>query len=272
MKICVMGLGSIGMRHVRNLLEMGETDVLGYDIRIGEPGFSCEPIQGTNSLDLVLQWKPDVVLVCTPPESHFDLCRHALSNDAHVFCEKPLAVDVKESEWLCLYARTRKRQLAVGYQLRWQILGIHRNSNLTWEVSQDMRQWPSRYEKDVLLEFSHEIEAACFVNGPVRMVWAEEDQWGWTINLHHFFCTSTILINPLSQSVSRACYLNNSELWRFDQAKNDQAYKDELTAFLAACQGEPMDSRLCTGTHAVHVLKIIEACKRSAEEYGIVKL
>lgn len=275
MRLGVIGLGSIGMRHVRNLLELGEEDVFGCDTRIGEQGFSCTPIQGTNSVDMLWQWKPEVVLICTPPESHFGLCRDALSNDAHVFCEKPLSVDVKGAGWLCLYAEARRRHLAVGYQLRFQLGHIPSGPDLTWECSQDMSQWPSQYQKNVLLEFSHEIDAACYVNGPVRAVWAEEDRYGWFIRLQHFSCVSTILINPQAKQACRDCYTPTlGRVWTFDHAQNDQAYKDELTVFINAVHdGSPfMDKRLCTGPQAAHVLRIIEACQRSQQNYEVVQL
>src|SRR5262249_60034014 len=39
-------------------------------------------------------FRPDAVLVCTPPASHLAVMEAALDLGAHVFCEKPLAPDL----------------------------------------------------------------------------------------------------------------------------------------------------------------------------------
>jgi predicted dehydrogenase len=92
------------------------------------------------------------------------------------------------------------------------------------------------------------------------------------VRLRHFDYTSTIFINPHAKSYERACYSFDGEEWRFDQSKNDQAYKDELQAFLAVCQGESWDPRLCGAAEAAHVVRIIAAAKQSAMECKVVTI
>lgn len=277
MRLAVFGLGSIGMRHVRNLLEMGETDIFGCDPRIGEGGFSCTPIQGTNNAEMVWQWKPEAVLICTPPEEHWWVAEGALLHLAHVFVEKPVASTLSEAAALLLtsqFGASKKKVVAVGYQLRWQIDNLPSNRDMAWECSQDMSQWPSQYPKDVLLEFSHEIDAACYLNGPVEAVCAFQEPNGWEIRLRHLSNWSVIRLNPFSKNRKRKAYelTSGNLVWEFNEAANASAYRSELSAFLAACQGDQLDPRLCTLPQAVHVMKIIEACRRSVECYEVVKL
>lgn len=277
MKIAILGLGSIGQRHARNLAEMGEADILGCDPRVGTEGFVTDGwVQAVSDAELVWQWGPDVVVICAPPPLHGDLAFAAIRRGAHCFIEKPLAHAQIVGREVSDYAAQCDKRLTVGYQLRFQLGHISSGVDLTWECSQDMSQWPSQYQKNVLLEFSHEIDAACYVNGPVRAVWAEQDPHsrGWILHLEHFTCTSRVIINPYSKTVSRGCYASGARVWKFDHAKNDQAYKDELAVFLNAIHnGSPfMDERLCTGPQAAHVLRIIEACKRSQQNYEVVQL
>lgn len=276
MKIAIFGLGSIGQRHARNLAEMGEYDILGCDPRVGTEGFVTEGwVQAVSDADLVWQWNPDVVVICTPPPLHGDLAFAAIRRGAHCFIEKPLAHAQIVGREVSDYAAQCGKRLAVGYQLRFQLGRIPSGLDLTWDCSQDMSQWPSQYQKNVLLEFSHEIDAACYVNGPVRAVWAEEERCGWFVRLQHFSCVSTILINPQDKQACRDCYTPTfGRVWTFDRAQNDQAYKDELTAFISAVHdGSPfMDKRLCTGPQAAHILRIIEACQRSQQNYEVVQL
>lgn len=135
-----------------------------------------------------------------------------------------------------------------------------------------MRAWSSQYKKDVLEEFSHEIDAAVFVNGPVEKVTAKESMYGWVIQLRHLSCLSTILLNPLATGYSRTASIGQQEVWTFSKAINDHAYKSELKAFLSVCRSGPWDERLCSGVEAAHVVKIIEACRESARECRVVSL
>lgn len=280
MRICVIGLGSIGMRHVHNLLEMGEADLLGYDVRIGEPSFSCAPIQGTNSLDIVWDWKPEAVLICTPPDTHYLFLSIApLHHVRYVFVEKPLTHTWDHAHMFmeCNKGPRWGLTVAVGYQLRWQIHDVF-SGKLTIESSQDMSQWPSQYAKDALLEFSHEIDAAFYINGGVMRVTASESISGWHILLRHMFHETEIFINPYAKSYTRDIYRSNrdhsnrTKVWSFSNAENEAAYKLELRAFLEVCRGGVWDDRLCTLAQAAHIMKIIDVCKRSAKNCEVVHI
>lgn len=63
--------------------------------------------------------QPDVVIVGTPPGSHFELCRAALDVGAHVFCEKPFLETSEEARQILDLARERGRLAAVNNQYRY---------------------------------------------------------------------------------------------------------------------------------------------------------
>lgn len=281
MRIGILGLGSIGQRHMRNLLQMGKQDLMACDPRIGQAGFSCAPIQGTNNPDLFWAWQPEAVLICTPPQEHLWLARKAIWSGAHCFIEKPLAAGLLQATTFAeCAAQSPGVVVAIGYQLRWQLdIGLHPGSELLWECSQNMSQWPSRYEKDALLEFSHEIDAAVYISGPVDKVSALSRQRnGWHIRLQHLGRVSTIVIDPCADEFIRKAYCAKPQdsswrvEWQFSHERNDEAYQHELIAFLGACQGRPWSDKLCTLAQAVHVMKIIEACKRSAKNCEVIQL
>ena len=278
MRIGVVGIGSIGKRHVTNLLEMGKHEILGYDTRVGKDGWTVGlPIQAVSDRLMLWDYKPEVVLICTPPVSHAPLALEAMEYEAHCFIEKPLACYNWEVSTPILKARAKKLHLAVGYQLRFHKLGIERHFNnqvLDIVHAQDMSAWPSWYQKDVLEEFSHEIDLACFLNGPVDKVVARQSDNGlkWNIELKHLQGMSNIQICADSTTYKRWIVDASGGSWTFKIKDNDQAYKDELRAFLNVCQGGPWDERLCSGAEAAHVVRIIEACRESARECKVVTL
>jgi predicted dehydrogenase len=66
------------------------------------------------------QSKPDIVHICTPSSSHFDLAKLALESDAHVLIEKPAATTLDNTEQLLNLARHRKRLLTPVHQFPFQ--------------------------------------------------------------------------------------------------------------------------------------------------------
>lgn len=51
----------------------------------------------------------DIVIVCTPPFTHFELSRMGLESGRHVLCEKPLVMNNEEADQLLAIAKQRGR-------------------------------------------------------------------------------------------------------------------------------------------------------------------
>ncbi|WP_414717343.1 Gfo/Idh/MocA family protein [Telluribacter sp.] len=58
----------------------------------------------------------DVVYVVLPPSMHKEYTVRAAKAGKHVFCEKPMAMNVKECEEMIKACRDNKRSLAIGYR------------------------------------------------------------------------------------------------------------------------------------------------------------
>ena len=120
MRFLVVGTGSIGTRHARNLIAMGH-EVSGWDAggeqldlaRRAAPG-----LLAAAGLEPGLASKPDAVLVCTPPASHVVVARQAVEAGCHVFVEKPVAHLSDEVPALLDTAKRAGRLFAVGFNLR----------------------------------------------------------------------------------------------------------------------------------------------------------
>ncbi|WP_157959939.1 Gfo/Idh/MocA family protein [Devosia submarina] len=81
---------------------------------------------GSEAAGPVLARKPDIVVVASPHDLHFEHARAALEGGAHVLCEKPMTLDPDQAWELVRIARARDRHLllANGYNYLDQIDGL----------------------------------------------------------------------------------------------------------------------------------------------------
>ena len=93
MLILVIGCGSIGKRHIRNLKALNVRDIIAHDLRMER----CREVEqeygvkAYDDLEEALAQKPDVALICTPTSLHIPPALSAARNGCHLFIEKPLS-------------------------------------------------------------------------------------------------------------------------------------------------------------------------------------
>ncbi|HZP41163.1 MAG TPA: Gfo/Idh/MocA family oxidoreductase [Candidatus Binatia bacterium] len=113
LRLAVVGCGSIGSRHARNLRALGAPSIALCDLdreRARRLGSEIGARLATDDLgDLLTAHRPHGVLVCTPPASHLEVAGAAVRAGAHVLCEKPLAPDLRAVDaFLALAERERR--------------------------------------------------------------------------------------------------------------------------------------------------------------------
>lgn len=117
-RLLVVGCGSIGSRHARNLHALGVSPAALCDLdapraaRLGDEVGGART--GSNLDTLLAEVEPDGVVVCTPPASHLDVARRALVAGAHVFCEKPLAPSLDGVDPVLALAAAQRRVFMMG--------------------------------------------------------------------------------------------------------------------------------------------------------------
>jgi predicted dehydrogenase len=198
-RILLVGLGSVGQRHARNLRALlgDRVELLAYRARGGglvppaEASVTPEAALGirrVGTLEAGLAERPDAVVIANPTALHLPVARAAVDAGCHVFIEKPLA-DTWDGVEDFLAAVDRKGVVAaVGYQLRFHP-GLARLRELldggavgrplaarlefgeylpAWHPWEDYRQsYAARRELGggVLLTQIHEIDYACWLFG-----------------------------------------------------------------------------------------------------------
>ncbi len=123
LRAAVIGLGFVGRAHVEALRRLGVPvrGVLGSaPDRTQDAAQSLRLGHAYNSIDeLANDTSVDVVHICTPNHLHHDQANILLNTGKHVMCEKPLAMNTKESAALVQTARQQKRVGGVTYNLRY---------------------------------------------------------------------------------------------------------------------------------------------------------
>ena len=120
MNALVVGLGSIGRRHLRNLRALGLGEVWGCDPDAAAREAVRAEAGGHVFGDLVeaLARRPEAVLVCTPTHRHLETARAALAAGAHLFIEKPIAATLDGLGAFAAEASARRRVVLVGCNMR----------------------------------------------------------------------------------------------------------------------------------------------------------
>lgn len=119
MRFLIAGLGSIGRRHLRNLISMEERDILLY--RTGKATLPDSELAGFPSysdLEEALDQRPDAVVVANPTSLHLPVALAAARRGCALLIEKPVSHTLEGTDELVQSLRTSGKQALVGYQYR----------------------------------------------------------------------------------------------------------------------------------------------------------
>lgn len=120
LRFAVIGCGSIGQRHVRNLVALDAGEVVAFDVREDRRRdvASRFGIEVPDRLDEVWRRGPDAVVVAVPPHAHVPLALQAAARGCHLFIEKPLSDRWDGTEELLDAVRARGLVTLVGCNMR----------------------------------------------------------------------------------------------------------------------------------------------------------
>lgn len=119
MKLLIAGFGSIGRRHFRNLLTLGEKDIL--FLRSHHSTLESDELAGfpvETSIEEALAHLPDAVIVANPTALHLDVAIPAARQGCHLLMEKPVSSSLDRLDELERAQAEGKGQILVGFQYR----------------------------------------------------------------------------------------------------------------------------------------------------------
>jgi len=120
MKFLVIGCGSIGQRHIRNLLSLQAGDILVVDL--DEHRLDQVPRRGNvktfKRLSDVWAEHPDVAFITTPTSLHLPIALEAAHHSCDLFIEKPLSHTMDGVDQLLDVVKSKKLVTLVGCNMR----------------------------------------------------------------------------------------------------------------------------------------------------------
>ena len=121
MRFLVCGIGSIGLRHLKNLLYLGYSDIILFTT-----GKSCVPeynkytkeLKKFISIDEALKQKPDICIIANPTSMHVDVALKAAQAGCHLLIEKPLTNKLENLDRLQSFVDKKDLITNIAYQFR----------------------------------------------------------------------------------------------------------------------------------------------------------
>lgn len=202
MKFLIAGLGSIGRRHFRNLLTLGEGDIVLYHTHhstLPDNELAGFPIE--SDLRAALAYNPDAVIISNPTALHLDVAIPAAQCGCHLLIEKPVSHSSARLDELQQAIEQNHNKVLVGYQFRFhpgfrhvkkllddatigQLLSVHAHWGEylpNWHPWEDYKQgYAARPELGggVLLTLSHPLDYLRWLLGEVESISAITSQNG----------------------------------------------------------------------------------------------
>lgn len=196
MRFVIVGLGSIGARHLRNLRILYPN----AQIAVLRRAVSAPvPVDGSDyvfrDLAEVIAFAPVAAFIAGPAPWHMTVATRLANAGVHLFIEKPIAIDLASARVLLSLCRKRGLALAVGYVMRFDPLltkfrelvrsgAVGHAYSVRIEVGQYLPDWRpgtdyrqgvsarSELGGGVLLELSHEFDYLQWIFGMPKRVMA----------------------------------------------------------------------------------------------------
>jgi predicted dehydrogenase len=135
MKFLICGLGSIGLRHLKNLKLLGYKDIIIYSSGNSVMPGAKEETTGLNvysSLNEALLEKPDICMITNPTSMHVDIALKVANAGCHLYIEKPVSHSLNDLGKLQEIVNSRNLITFITYQFR-----FHPHIKLLKSIFQD---------------------------------------------------------------------------------------------------------------------------------------
>jgi myo-inositol 2-dehydrogenase/D-chiro-inositol 1-dehydrogenase len=123
-KIGIIGAGRIGKIHADNLLRLPQAEIAAISDLFAGPELEAWAasrgigIVTKNSADVIANPDIDAVFICSSTDTHVPLIKQAAQAGKHIFCEKPVSMDIAQTEEAIEAVRQAGVKLQIGFNRR----------------------------------------------------------------------------------------------------------------------------------------------------------
>lgn len=120
MRFLICGLGSIGRRHLRNLVSLGQEDIVLLRTRTSTlPDEELDGLRVESDIERALErWRPDAVIVANPTALHLQVAIPAAKAGCHLLIEKPVSCSMEGIDILRQAVDHGGGLVLIGFQFR----------------------------------------------------------------------------------------------------------------------------------------------------------
>jgi predicted dehydrogenase len=194
-RFLVIGCGSIGKRHINNLIALNEKDILAYDARPDrrEEVKSLSGVEVADNLADAWNTRPDVAFITAPTSAHMSLAITAAERGCHLFIEKPLSHNLDGLDDLLALVGKKNLITLVGCNMRFHpgLIKVRKLIHegtigkilaMRVEFGQYLPEWRPREDYrnsysaraelggGIILDAIHEIDYICWMLGKADTV------------------------------------------------------------------------------------------------------
>lgn len=125
-----------------------------------------------NANSMLAEISPEIVSICTPDETHYDLLREALGTSGvrAILAEKPIATNPEQAESLTELAHERGVLLAVNYTRRYSDSYLELQQFLSAGKLGEILSVSGYYTKGIIHNGTHWLDLARFLIGEIVQV------------------------------------------------------------------------------------------------------
>ncbi len=123
-KIGIIGAGRIGQVHAQSLVyRLPQADVMAVSDPFGDAAEQCAarfqiPIATRSHRAILAHPEIEAVVICSSTDTHTQLICEAAEAGKHIFCEKPIALDLAEIDRALAVVARCGVQLQIGFNRR----------------------------------------------------------------------------------------------------------------------------------------------------------
>lgn len=275
MKVILFGLGSIGRRHARLLLEAG------HEVHAFRSGFG--PSDNELGLPEIRRWEsvdalqPDMAVIANPTHCHMETALACAERNIPMFIEKPVCNSIQNLESLLHLVKRKEIPTYVAYVLRFHPKVMELKQKLAgrsirkarfvarsffpdWRPGQNhLESYTARHDAGggALLDVSHEFDLASYLMGAVRNISGKLERRGdVTVDAEDYVEAAVqtdsgeakIIIDIASQELERSIRIEtDGEIFEVNLmagGDRDVPYRTQLRYFLSNCNNPKMMNNL----------------------------